>query len=79
VREYLADLQAGLESLNTEPQSEEERQEIFELKRQATKTLVRRITIDLNRELYVDICLDLLAIMKNRTGNKCHPISDTAS
>ena len=33
VKEYLADLQAGLESLNSFPQNDEGRQEIFEIKR----------------------------------------------
>lgn len=42
VSEYLADLQTGLESLNAAPQTEEERQEIFELKKQIVNTLVKK-------------------------------------
>jgi hypothetical protein len=79
VREYLADLSAGLESLNTEPQSEEERKEIFEVKRQAVTTLVSRITIDRNRELHVEISLNLQALLENRAGFEHHEINNIAS
>lgn len=70
VKEYLADLQAGLDSLNAAPQSEEERREIFELKKQTVNTLVKRITIDRNRELHVEISLNLLGIISNQSNNK---------
>jgi hypothetical protein len=79
VREYLADLCAGLESLNAEPQSEEERKEIFEIKRQAVTTLVSRITIDHNRELHVEISLNLLALLGDRADYKRHTINDITS
>jgi len=59
VVEYLADLQAGLDSLNVMPQNDEERLEIFEFKKQAVNTLVKRVTIDRNRELKVDIRINL--------------------
>lgn len=50
VNEYLADLQAGIEELNNAaPQTEEERQEIFRLKKRVVDTLVKRITIDRDR------------------------------
>ena len=39
VREYLADLQVGIASLDWDPQSAEDEQEIFELKRQTVATL----------------------------------------
>lgn len=68
VIEYLADLQVGIESLNAVPQSEDEQGEIFELKRQAVNTLVKRITIDRNRELHVDISLNLRAIADNKSN-----------
>jgi len=51
VKEYLADLQIGITLLDTNPQSPVNRQEIFEIKRQIVTTLVRRVTIDCNREL----------------------------
>lgn len=68
VKEYLADLQAGLESLNAVPQNDEERQEIFEIKKQIVGALVKRVTIDRNRELHVEISLNLLNLSKNVTA-----------
>ena len=65
MNEYLADLQAGTEELNTvAPQTEEERQEIFRLKKRVVDTLVKRITIDRDRELSVEIRLNLLDIIE---------------
>jgi len=65
VSEYLADLQAGSEELNNAaPQKEEERQEIFRLKKRVVDTLVKRITIDRDRELSVEIGLNLLDIIE---------------
>ena len=58
----------GLNSLNTAPQSEEERQEILELKKQTVNTLVRRITIDRNRELQVEISLNLLSLLDDKSN-----------
>ena len=60
VVEYLADLQAGLDSLNVTPQNDEERLDIFEFKKQTVNTLVKRVTIDRNRELQVEISINLL-------------------
>jgi hypothetical protein len=65
VRKYLARLQVGIASLNWDPQSVEEEQEIYELKRQTVTTLVRQITIDINRELHVDICLNLREVFNH--------------
>jgi hypothetical protein len=70
VREYLADLQVGIDSLNTDPQAPEDEQEIYELKRQTVTTLVRRVTIDRNRELHVEISLDLLKILTDGTPKR---------
>jgi hypothetical protein len=69
VREYLLDLQVGVASLNDVPQSSNDEQEIFEIKRQVVTTLVRRITIDRNRELHVEIGLNLLKILDYDTPN----------
>lgn len=75
VRENLADLQVGLDSLNAAPQSDEERQEIFALKRQIVNTLVKRITIDRDRQLHVEISLDLLSLLEGNSetnlGEEC--------
>ncbi|MBM4425825.1 MAG: hypothetical protein FJ031_01160 [Chloroflexi bacterium] len=78
VVEYLADLQAGLNSLNFTPKNDEERAEIFEFKKQAVNTLVKRVTIDRNRELKVDIRINLLNLYQdnlNQTNdrNTNHP------
>ena len=55
----------GIEELNNAaPQTEEERQEIFRLKKRVVDTLVKRITIDRNRELSVKIRLNLLDIIE---------------
>ena len=62
--EYLADLQVGVEELkNAAPQNDEERHNVFLLKRQIVDTLVHKATIDRNREIMVDIRLNLLAIL----------------
>jgi hypothetical protein len=45
---------------NVIPKNDEERLEIFEFKRQVVNTLVKRVTIDRNRELQVEISLNLL-------------------
>ena len=67
VQEYLVDLQAGLESLNAAPLNKEERQEIFELKKQIVNTLVKRVTIDHNRVLQVEISLNLLSLLDDES------------
>ena len=62
--EYLADLQVGVEELkNAAPQNDEERHNVFLLKRQIVDTLAHKATIDRNREIMVDIRLNLLAIL----------------
>ena len=62
--EYLADLQVGVEELkNVTPQNDEERHNVFLLKKQIIDTLVHRATIDRNREIMVEIRLNLLAIL----------------
>jgi site-specific DNA recombinase len=73
VIEYLADLQAGLDSLNTMPQSDEERQEIFEIKRQIVNTLVKRVTIDRDRQLHVEISINLLNLFHDDPPKKDDP------
>lgn len=70
VKEYLADLQAGLDSLNAVPQNDEERQEIFEIKKQIVNTLVGRVTIGRNRELRVVISLNLLNLINDDTSKR---------
>lgn len=69
VIEYLADLQMGLESLNTAPQNDEERQEIFQLRKQIVNTLVKKVTIDRNRELHVEISFNLLGLLEDKSNS----------
>lgn len=62
--EYLEDLRIGVEELkNAAPQNDEERHQVFLLKKQMVDTLVHRATIDRNRKIVVDIRLNLLAIL----------------
>ncbi len=68
VEEYFADLQAGIESLNADPQSAEDRQEIFDIKKQIVKTMVKRVTIDRNRELHAKFSLNLLTLGNEETA-----------
>ena len=67
VKEYLADLQAGIESLNADTQNREDQQEIFAIKRQIVNTLVKKVTIDRNRELHVEISINLLRLFDDET------------
>jgi hypothetical protein len=53
---------------NVAPQNDEERQNVFMLKKQIVDTLVHRATIDRNREIVVDIRLNLLAILDQDTN-----------
>ncbi len=73
VVEYLADLQAGLDSLNLVPQNDEERQEIFEIKKQTVNTLVKRITTDRNRQLHVEISINLLNLFHDEPPSRDDP------
>jgi site-specific DNA recombinase len=67
--EYLADLQIGVEELkNATPQNEEERHNFFLLKKQVVDTLVEQITISKDREIKVEIRLNLLAILDQDAG-----------
>jgi hypothetical protein len=67
--EYLADLQAGVEALkDTAPQNEEERYNLFLLKKQVVNTLVQRVTISKDRKINVEIRLDLLKILDQDAG-----------
>lgn len=62
--EHLADLQVGVEELrNAAPQNDEGRHNVFLLKKQIVDTLVHKATINKNREIMVDIRLNLLAIL----------------
>jgi hypothetical protein len=67
--EYLADLQTGVEALKeAAPQNEEERHNVFLLKKQVVDTLVKRVTISKDREINVEIRLDLIKILDQDAG-----------
>lgn len=68
VSEYLADLIEGIESLNATPQDDDDRQEIFELKRQTVLNLVGKATIRRNREIKLHVRLDLLNLLRGENG-----------
>ena len=66
VKEYLQDIQVGIEALNeAAPQNEEEQQEVFRLKKEIVDTLVEKVTIDQDRTLHVHIRLNLLRILED--------------
>ena len=46
------------------------RQEVFALKKQIVNTLVRRVTINCNRELHVVISLNLLNLFNDDTSQR---------
>lgn len=83
IMQYLDDLRTGIQALNTEPATEEEWLETFELKRQIVQLLVERVTIDIRRQLTVTIHLNLLEILEesrkkdSNSGNSGQwPVSD---
>ena len=70
VKEYLQDLQVGIDALNnTVPQNDEELREVFELKKKIVDTLVEKVTIDQDRTLHVHIRLNLLSILEDDAKN----------
>ncbi|HSV85532.1 MAG TPA: hypothetical protein VLH85_03090, partial [Levilinea sp.] len=76
-REYLEDIRVGLESLNAAPQSDEERREQFEIKRQIVKALVERVDSSKDRELTVNFRLNVLEIAGIRTSADQVPAAET--
>lgn len=54
----------GLLSLNTAPQNDEKRHQSFLLKRRTVEALVKRISIMQDRELDVEIRLNLIEILR---------------
>ena len=70
INEYLADLRAGVEELkNAAPEDDDERHNLFLLKKQMVNTLVERVTINKNREIKVEIRLNLLGILEEESGS----------
>mgnify|MGYP002475944514 CR=1 FL=1 len=70
-REYLADIRAGLDWHNkAAPQSEDERREMFDEKRQIVKTLVKRVSITKDRDLEVTFQLNIMGLIEP-AGDYC--------
>ena len=64
VLEFLANLKAGVDELKTvTPQTPEEQHEVFLVKKRVVDTLVERIQIDRERNLQVQIRLNLIEII----------------
>ena len=71
VVEFLADLKAGVDELKTvAPQTLEEQHEVFLVKKRVVDTLVERIQIDRERNLQVQIRLNLLEIIGKDAQNE---------
>ncbi len=70
VAEFLADLKAGVDELKTvTPQTPEEQHAVFLLKKRVVDTLVERVEIDKERNLHVQIRLNLLDILGKDARN----------
>ncbi len=67
VYEYFQDLQVGLESLHAAPKTDEERREIFKIKRQVVQTLVERVEILNDRDLKIVFRLNILSLLDQMT------------
>ena len=65
VREHLADLRAGLESLNAPPQNDGEAHEQFQDKRRIVQTLVERVNIGGGREIRVVFKLEVMTAIRH--------------
>jgi hypothetical protein len=71
VAEYLADLKAGVDELKAvTPQTPEEQHEVFKLKKRIVDTLVDRIEIDKERNLHVQIRVNLIDILGKDARNE---------
>jgi hypothetical protein len=68
---YLADLQAGMEALKgTQPQTPEERHQLFGLKKRIVDLLLTEAIIDENREIHIKVRVNLLEIAGDDAGSE---------
>jgi site-specific DNA recombinase len=71
VNTFLADLQAGMEALkDTLPQTPEERNQLFGLKKRIVDLLLMEATIDENREIQIKVRLGLLKVAGNEARSE---------
>ena len=61
--EHLMDLQTGLDALGTQVESDEEKKELFHLKRDIVLALVEKVLIGKDREMKVIFKLDVLSLL----------------
>jgi hypothetical protein len=64
VKQYLADLQVGIQALNDIPTSPREQIEVIELRRRIIETLVEKVVVDRDLHFTVTIRINLLSIME---------------
>lgn len=60
---YLKDLRVGIESIVDEPETEEDRHAVFQLRRRAVLNLVERVDIGKDRKMSVVFKLDTLSML----------------
>jgi hypothetical protein len=60
---YLEDLRGGIESVVDEPELEEDRQAVFQLRRRAVLNLVERVDIGKDRKMSVVFKLDMVSML----------------
>jgi hypothetical protein len=61
---YIGGLRSSIEWLNAAPQTDEERREQFEMKRQIVKMLVQKILINKDKSMRVIFYLDILTLLE---------------
>ena len=69
VIQYLEDLKVGIQALPAEPSSDQEWLKTFELKQQIVQLLVKKVTIDIHKQLTVTIHLNLLELLEESMKN----------
>jgi DNA invertase Pin-like site-specific DNA recombinase len=65
VRQYLDDLQEGLQVLNSTPETLQEQAKVLDLKRRTIEMLVEKVVVDRSLQYTVTIRLDLLNLLEN--------------
>lgn len=73
VREFLADLEVGIQDLSDLSVTEEHWLETFDLKKKIVELLVERVTIDANRQLTVTIRLNLMELLQENLKDDGNP------
>jgi hypothetical protein len=73
-RAYIAELREGLEMINAVPQSDEERRQLFEAKRQIVRTLVEKVLIEKDRTLRVIFHLDVAMLLQTSLTEQVHQV-----